>query len=164
MNQNLIRQKKYVNKHPLIHVYTGMKQRCYNANSKFYSHYGARGITVCERWLGVDGYKNFIADMGERPAGLSIDRINNDGNYEPNNCRWANTSTQMANRGMLSTNKTGVIGIYFYKWSKKNQWKAEISVNSKKIHLGTFRTRDDALAARLEAEIKYREPLLKGTI
>jgi hypothetical protein len=64
-----------------------MKGRCLNPKDQDYRHYGGRGITVCERWM---KFENFLADMGERPAGLQIDRYpNNDGNYEPSNCRWA---------------------------------------------------------------------------
>jgi hypothetical protein len=72
-----------------------MRQRCANPRNKDYSSYGGRGITVCGRW-GV--FENFLADMGEKPAGLSIDRIDNDGNYEPGNCRWASIEQQSQNR------------------------------------------------------------------
>ncbi len=58
-------------------------------------NYTSRGITVCARWL---SFENFLADMGERPAGMSIDRVNNDGNYEPGNCRWATVVEQLSNR------------------------------------------------------------------
>ena len=72
-----------------------MMQRCFNPNNKAYCYYGERGIIVCERWL---KFKNFYADMGDPPPGLSIDRIDNDGNYEPGNCRWATAVEQIRNR------------------------------------------------------------------
>jgi len=75
----------------------GMKQRCQNPNSHIWKYYGGRGIKVCERWLGKEGFRNFYADMGE-PNGLTLDRINNDGDYEPGNCRWATMQQQMERR------------------------------------------------------------------
>jgi len=68
-----------------------MKQRCLNPKTNRWMSYGGRGITICDRWLTFD---NFLADMGEKPPGYSIDRINNDGNYEPGNCRWASKEVQ----------------------------------------------------------------------
>jgi hypothetical protein len=73
-----------------------MKNRCENPNVRQYKDYGGRGIRVCDRWR--SSFENFLADVGERPAGLSLDRIDNDGDYEPGNVKWSTRSEQMHNR------------------------------------------------------------------
>lgn len=81
---------------PAWNSWSSMLTRCYNSNTKQYHWYGARGIAVCARWR---AFANFLSDMGERPAGKTLDRFpNNDGNYEPGNCRWATPKQQAANR------------------------------------------------------------------
>ena len=78
--------------------YTAMVRRCFNRKSDNYPDYGARGITVCERWRGPLGFQNFLADMGERPRGKTLDRKNANGNYERSNCRWATNHVQALNK------------------------------------------------------------------
>ena len=75
-------------------TWKSMLHRCLKTDHEQYGNYGARGITVCERWL---RFTNFLADMGERPSGMTLDRIDTYGNYEPGNCRWATAKTQRQN-------------------------------------------------------------------
>ena len=76
-----------------------MKKRCLNPNHRAYKNYGGRGIKICGRWLGEDGFYNFFNDMGIRPLNKTLDRFpNRDGNYEPTNCRWASWAEQANNR------------------------------------------------------------------
>lgn len=82
---------------PEHYIWRGMKQRCYNPNNKSFKNYGGRGITICDRWQ--NSFENFLADMGKKPSPThSIDRVNNDGNYEPANCRWATNQEQSDNK------------------------------------------------------------------
>ena len=87
-------------KHPLYRCYASMKSRCHNKKDiQNYRLYGERGITVCDRWLGSKGFANFLTDMGEKPSPQhSLDRKDNDGNYEPSNCRWATKREQAYNK------------------------------------------------------------------
>lgn len=137
---------------PEYRAWNHMIARCENQNIYNYCDYGGRGIKVCERWR--HSFENFLEDMGERPTSShSLDRIDVNGNYEPSNCRWADSMLQAFNKRLPKNNTTGVKGVYWVK--RKRKFSAEISYRKKHVHLGLFDTKEDATKARREAEIRY---------
>ncbi len=92
---------KSAGRSPTYASWVSMRQRCFNKQQRRYSDYGGRGILICERW---NSFENFLADMGERPYGTSLDRIDNGGNYEPGNCRWVTCAEQNKNKRSTKLN------------------------------------------------------------
>lgn len=123
--------------------WASMKSRCYNKNETGYKNWGGRGIKVCKRW---QSFEKFYEDMGPRPEGASLDRINNDGDYEPGNCRWATRREQSLNMRISARNKSGVMGLH---WHKKGQ-KWMVTCDGK--YLGLFADKDKAISVRVNAE------------
>lgn len=101
-------------------IWKQMLQRCFNPRCKNYANYGARGITVCERWK---TFENFYADMGSKPDGLTLERMNNAGNYEPSNCRWATYTDQ------LNNNRRNRIIEFSGERLNLTQWAAKLGIN-----------------------------------
>ncbi len=108
-------------------IWIGMKQRCNNPNYAPFKKYGARGIKVCDRWL--ESFENFLADMGEPPTSKhSIDRIDNNGNYQPSNCRWATPEEQGCNR------RTNVVIKFNDKEQCLSKWCKELNLDYRSTH------------------------------
>lgn len=97
--------------------WSDMKQRCTNVRHKQYKNYGARGISVCLQWS--TSFASFLADMGLKPDGMTIDRINNDGNYQPNNCRWATPAEQRKNQRTCVYLEHNGIRLTVEEWGRK---------------------------------------------
>ena len=144
--------KHGLSKSPLYKKWLSMKARCNNSSTTNYHRYGGRGIKVCERWN--KDFKYFYDDMiGTYFDGAELDRIDNNGNYEPNNCRLVTHKENSNNRNKYH-NKTGYTGVYYK--PHINKYVAYFYVNRKQIHVGSFKTPQKAYEARKEAILKYQ--------
>lgn len=142
--------------HPEYTRYANMIDRCYNKKNKNYERYGGRGIRVCDRWREeCTGVLNFSKDMGPCPEGYSLDRVDVDGDYCPDNCRWATYSTQAYNKKKVSSNKTGRTGVCKVKSGKSDRYRAYISHGGKQITLAMTPSYEEAVRVREQAEIEY---------
>lgn len=142
------RGKHQLSRHSLYAVWIDIKGRCYNKNNPSYINYGGRGITICNEWR--DDFKVFYDYMIKLPKygipGLTIDRINNDGNYEPGNIRFATRIIQITNRRKNKNNSSGYTGVSFVKGYGK--YESAITINYKHIRIGYADTAMEAANMR----------------
>jgi len=144
-----------------------MIQRCYNPKRPQYKYWGGRGITVCDRWR--KSFQAFLEDMGPRPKGALLDRYpNNDGNYEPGNCRWATQSEQNSNRRRPAKggkangkpNSSRYKGVSRGPTNRTNPWRARLTIAGKEKHIGSFATEEEAFEAVKKACAEHQIPLV----
>ncbi len=147
--------------HKLYHTWDNQKQRCNNKNNKDFLSYGGKGIIISKEFNEFNIWLTYVESLEDAYKNTySIDRINNDGNYERNNLRWASKNTQTRNTRKLQSNNTS--GYRCVSWSKQNcKWNAGIMINSKTIHIGYFSTKLEAAKAYDIYVIKHN---LKHTI
>jgi len=141
-----------MSKEPIYKVWAAMVQRCTNKNDKGYKNYGGRGIRVCDDWLSFD---SFIDDMGGiNRKGLTLERMDNSGGYNKENCIWANRSAQSINQRLRSDNKTGHKGVSI---NKDGSYVATMQRNRKRKYLGNFVDLGEAIKARLTEENNFNK-------
>jgi len=134
---------------PLYNTYYNIIKRCNYIQYKWYKNYWWRWITICDRWLWIDWFTNFCNDMWERPVWFSIDRIDNNWNYEPSNCKWSSKHEQ-------NSNKRNNNNIVWVSWNKQKQKRvSRISIKWKNINLWSFVNYQDAVNCRKNWEIIY---------
>lgn len=146
--QMCIKHYKQEWKHPLYSTWDAMKQRCSNPNNAKYRHYGGRGIKVCERWL---TFSSFLEDVGEKPSPKhTLDRIDNDGDYERANVRWATQREQNFNQRLNRRNTSGFTGVSFDK--DRKAWTVRMKVDGRYKFFGYYATKAEAVEIRKEVE------------
>ena len=145
-------QRKGINKthglrsNKFYQTWYGMLQRCTNTMRQDYKDYGARGITVCEEWLNVSNFVAWCDLTYPNIEGATLDRIDNDKGYSPENCTWSDKTTQALNKRIGKNNKSGYVGVIWHIRDKK--WIVNIRINKILKQIGSFKTLEDAIQAR----------------
>lgn len=148
---HVIKNPSFRHKEPQAYdTLQGIRERCLNPNANEFKRYGGRGVKVCARWLGHDGFENFHTDMGPRPSVQhSVDRQDNDGDYTPDNCRWATRTEQARNTRVVKANKSGIMGV----WWRKNKQRWDVSCYGN--YIGINKDFFEACCMRKSAEVRY---------
>ena len=133
-----------------------MLRRCNNLESINYKNYGARGITVCEEWLNVSNFVAWCDLTYPNIEDATLDRINNDKGYSPENCTWSDKTTQAINQRMKQSNTSGYVGVIWHIRDKR--WVVNIRISKKLINLGSFKDKIEAVQARDNYIIENKLP------
>lgn len=144
--------KRYTHKmtgSPAYNTWSNMLQRTTNENRWDYKHYGARGISVCERWL---KFENFFEDMGEKPQGMSLERLKLGEGYSKENCIWADETTQNYHQRVRKDSKSGVAGVTM---TKSGAWLARLWKDGELVHYSKHESFESAVEARKASEIQH---------
>ena len=142
--------------HRMYDTWLNMLDRCYNKNSKRFNDYGGRGIKVCGEWLDIKNFVDWVDNKSNWEEGLTLDRIDNDKGYSPDNCTFSTKTIQSINQRKRSTNTSGYVGVSWY--AKMSKWGARVSIFKKEKHIGTFKTKEEAVLARDNYIIENKLP------
>lgn len=149
LHKERVTKEERLTDHPLYKRWEKIKDRCYNPNSKAYKYYRGKGIKMCDDWLNSENFLSWAEETNwNKEPGLTLDRIDGDGDYSPENCRWVNKYIQAYNKERLNVSKSGVTGVtkIRHKWRAHLMYKGEYYLNEYYYNF------EDAVLARMKAE------------
>ena len=141
-----LRTKHGLHNHRFYKTWGQMVDRCNSPKIKAYKDYGGRGISVCEDWLDIRNFVDWAESTHPNREGYTLDRIDNDKGYSPENCTWSDKSTQAINQRIQKNNKSGYVGVRYH--NRDGVWTTYISVNNTRKYIGSFPTIEEAAQAR----------------
>ena len=132
--------------HRMYSTWLNMLDRCYNKNFKQFNDYGGRGIKVCEEWLDIANFVDWVENKSNWVEGLTLDRIDNDKGYTPDNCTFSTRTIQSINQRPQSNNTSGYVGVT---WDKsRGKWSARVQIFKRGKHIGYYLSKEEAVQAR----------------
>ncbi len=132
--------------HRFYKTWLNMLDRCYNKNFKRFNDYGGRGITVCTEWLDIKNFVDWVDNKSNWEEGLTLDRIDNDKGYSPDNCTFSTKTIQSINQRQQSNNTSGYVGVTWDK--RRNKWSARVHIFKRGKHIGYYLNKEEAVQAR----------------